>query len=42
MKRLVKKGDHWNGIVYKGQNLIVQLVKKGTEGGKILIIGNGY
>lgn len=43
MKRLVKVGDHWNGIVYKGQNLIVQLVKQGTgRGGKTLIIGNGH
>lgn len=42
MRRRVKVGNHWDGIVYKGQNLIIQLTKKGNEGGTAVFIGNGH
>lgn len=40
MKRRVKVGDHWSKIVYKGENLYIQQIKKGVN--RAVLIGNGH
>lgn len=40
MKRKVKVGDHWEKIVYKGNNLYIQQIKEGVN--KAVFIGSGH
>ena len=42
MKRYILKNQHLAGVVYKTNNIIVQLIQKGTTNGRCYIIGNGH
>jgi len=42
MRRYIFKNQHLAGVVYKTDNIIVQLIQKGTKNDRCYIIGNGH
>lgn len=42
MKKLVKKGQYLENVVYKTKNVVIQQIEKGEKNKRCIVIGNGH